>query len=76
MLAEKSNIYNEGCTNTRHEIAMATRFCEVAHKLCWSSVLKLFHVASLAPRILSRIVGFCKPCAPMIYIPLSLTPYL
>jgi len=53
-------IYHEVCANPNHQLAKATRFCGVAHNACWSSVLKWLRVATVAPRILSRITGLCQ----------------
>jgi hypothetical protein len=73
MHAERLNIENEG---PRHQLAKANRFYGMAHNVCRSSVMKLLRVATLASRILSRIPDFCKLCALVIYMPLSVTPCL
>jgi len=42
----------QGCTNSGHHVAMATKFPAVAINPCACSVGNLVHAAHLAPRIL------------------------
>jgi hypothetical protein len=42
------NSVMQGCTNPRHQVTWATKFCMVALNICGSSVCNLFHVNFLA----------------------------
>ena len=55
-----------GCTNSRHQVAMATKFCTVVSNIFGSSVWNLLHVTFLvSSRIMKWLLNFWKICAPM-----------
>lgn len=49
-----------GCTNTRREVAVATKFCSVAPNICKSSVCCLIQVIEMEPTISRCILSFYK----------------
>jgi hypothetical protein len=48
----------QGCTNSRLQVALPTKFCKVAPNICGSSVWNLLHVMLLALKILRQLLGF------------------
>lgn len=54
------------CTNPKHQVAVATKFCSVTPNIGEPSVRNLLHVTLLACTIFGWLVGFGKfahPCA-------------
>ena len=56
----------QGCTNTGHQVAVATKFYTVVPHICGSSVWNLLHVTLLTPRSLRGFLNFWKICASII----------
>ena len=57
---------DQGCTNPRHQLTMATKFCTMVPNICRSSSVELSSCHSLAPRILRCLLGFWKICVPLL----------
>jgi hypothetical protein len=55
----------QGCTSTRCQVAMATKFCTVAPNVCGCSEWNVLHVIHLVPRIFRVGPGFLENlCTP------------
>ena len=57
-LLHSTNVSMQGCTNRGRQGAQINKFCTVAPDICGSSLLTLFHVAFLAPRVLMWLLDF------------------
>lgn len=56
------------CTNSRHQVAMVTRFYKVAPNDSPSSVLDLLHVTILMPRIVRWLLDYLEICTHLMYV--------
>ena len=62
---EKVEILKQGYTNSRYQVAQATKLCMVAPNICGSSIQSLRHVTQLVHRILRLLLDVWKICAPL-----------
>jgi hypothetical protein len=56
----------QGCTNSKHQVTMATKFCTLLPNICGSSARNLLHVTVLAPGVSKTLLDFWKICASLL----------
>jgi hypothetical protein len=61
----QNNSHVHGCTNSRCQVARATKFCQVASNICGSSVQLVLLITLLSLRILRWLLHFWKICGPL-----------
>ena len=59
---------NHSCTNPRHRVTQANKFCTLAPNVCGSSVWNCLYVSLLAPGILRWLLDFWQICGHLTYI--------
>ena len=63
---QQFNPLQQGCTNSRFQVTMATKFRTVPPNICGSSAWNWFHVTLLAPGDMKWLWDYWKICASLL----------